>query len=62
MSKQVARDIHKMHAFVRFREVQDEDGPHYIAWHRPDHFIVRPASSFFARALSRDALVDPDAR
>ncbi len=47
MTKQVARDIHKMHAFVRFREVTDAAGPRYIAWHRPDHYIVRPASKFF---------------
>jgi len=62
MSKQVARDIHKMHAFVRFREVQDEDGPHYIAWHRPDHFIVRPAASFFRERfrVMRWSILTPD--
>ena len=62
MSKQVARDIHKMHAFVRFREVEDEDGPHYIAWHRPDHFIVRPAASFFRERfrVMRWSILTPD--
>jgi probable DNA metabolism protein len=48
MARQVARDIHKMHAFVRFREVQGDAGPRYVAWHRPDHYILRPGSSFFA--------------
>jgi len=62
MSKQVARDIHKMHAFVRFREIQDDDGPHFIAWHRPDHFIVRPASSFFRERfrVMRWSILTPD--
>lgn len=43
--KSVRRDIHKMHAFVRFRAV----GEHFVAWHRPDHRIVRRAAPFFAR-------------
>jgi uracil-DNA glycosylase len=62
MSKQVARDIHKMHAFVRFREIEDENGPRYIAWHRPDHYIVRPASSFFRERfrVMRWSILTPD--
>jgi DNA polymerase len=43
--KSVRRDIHKMHAFVRFRAV----GDHFVAWHRPDHRILRRAAPFFAR-------------
>lgn len=62
MTKQVARDIHKMHAFVRFREIQDASGPRYIAWHRPDHYIVRPASSFFVERfrVMRWSILTPD--
>lgn len=45
----VRHDLHKMKAFVRFREVKDEHGPQFIAWHRPDHLIVRLAGPFFAR-------------
>jgi len=62
MTRQVARDIHKMHAFVRFREVQDAAGPHFIAWHRPDHLIVRPASSFFKERfrVMRWSILTPD--
>ena len=39
----VRRDIHKMHAFVRFRVVAD----HYIAWYAPDHHILARAATFF---------------
>jgi probable DNA metabolism protein len=62
MARQVARDIHKMHAFVRFREVADDAGPRYIAWHRPDHYILRPASSFFAERfrVMRWSILTPD--
>lgn len=47
MAKEVRRDAHKMHAFVRFRRVETEDGEHFIAWHRPDHLIVRHVADFF---------------
>ena len=46
MEKAVRRDIHKMHAFVRFRQTKEAV---YIAWYRPDHLIVRAAASFFVR-------------
>ncbi|MGN6724995.1 MAG: UdgX family uracil-DNA binding protein [Tepidisphaeraceae bacterium] len=47
MEKSVRRDAHKMTAFVRFRQIQTPDGERYIAWHRPDHFIVRRVTPFF---------------
>jgi DNA polymerase len=43
LAKEVRRDIHKMHAFVRFREL---DG-HFVAFFEPEHHIVRRAASFF---------------
>ena len=50
LDKSVRRDSHKMHAFVRFREVQGEDGSeHYVAWFEPDHHIVRANAGFFMR-------------
>ncbi len=49
MDKAVRRDIHKMHAFVRFRRTLTAAGEHYVAWHRPDHLIVERATPFFAR-------------
>jgi probable DNA metabolism protein len=63
MGRQVARDIHKMHAFVRFKEVHDEQGPRFIAWHRPDHYIVKPGSSFFVERfrVMRWSILTPDA-
>ena len=47
MAKRVKRDVHKMHAFVRFRKVQRADGEHYVAFHRPDGYILRRAAPFF---------------
>jgi DNA polymerase len=48
LAKAVRRDIHKMHAFLRFREIAGEDGaPHFVAWFEPEHHIVRTAASFF---------------
>ena len=50
MKKAVTRDVHKMKAFVRFRKIDAEDAVEtYIAWHRPDHLIVRLAAPFFSR-------------
>jgi uracil-DNA glycosylase len=48
MTKAVHRDEHKMHAFVRFREVGRERESHYIAWFEPEHHIVELAAPFFA--------------
>ncbi|MES1948107.1 uracil-DNA glycosylase [Salinisphaera sp. C84B14] len=55
-AKAVRRDVHKMKAFVRFREV-DEPGaadaePRYVAWFEPEHFIVEYVSGFFKRRFA----------
>jgi uracil-DNA glycosylase len=47
LSNAVGRDIHKMRAFVRFREVPEEDGSRFVAWFEPDHHIVRANAAFF---------------
>lgn len=53
LDKAVRRDSHKMHAFVRFREVQNEGGgEHYVAWFEPDHHIVRANAGFFMRRFA----------
>jgi DNA polymerase len=53
LAKSVRRDAHKMHAFVRFREVEEEDGtPHFVAWFEPDHHIVRAEAGFFMRRFA----------
>ena len=40
---QVRRDEHKMHAFVRFKEVEG----HFVAWYAPDHHVVELVAPFF---------------
>jgi DNA polymerase len=53
MAKEVRRDMHKMHAFVRFREVAEEDGAgRFVAWFEPDHHIVRATAGFFVRRFA----------
>jgi probable DNA metabolism protein len=52
MAKAVRRDIHKMHAFVRFREVEEQGAARFVAWFEPEHHIVRAASGFFARRFA----------
>ncbi|HEX4377741.1 MAG TPA: UdgX family uracil-DNA binding protein [Steroidobacteraceae bacterium] len=53
MERAVRRDIHKMHAFVRFREVPAEDGSHrYFAWFEPAHEILRLGAPFFVRRFA----------
>ncbi|HEX8300841.1 UdgX family uracil-DNA binding protein [Sphingomonas sp.] len=47
-AKAVHRDIHKMRAFVRFREIEDDSGARYVAWFEPEHHIVRANARFFA--------------
>jgi uracil-DNA glycosylase len=48
LAKAVRRDIHKMRAFVRFREL---DGT-FVAWFEPDHHIVRLNAGFFVRRFA----------
>jgi DNA polymerase len=52
MAKAVRRDEHKMHAFVRFREIGRERESHYVAWFEPEHHIVELAAPFFARRFA----------
>lgn len=64
--KAIRRDLHKMHAFVRFRRLgQDADGREsFAAWFEPEHRIVRLAAPFFVkRFYGMDwAILTPDAR
>ncbi len=48
LAKAVRRDIHKMHAFVRFREIDER----FVAFFEPDHHIVRRAASFFVNRFT----------
>jgi DNA polymerase len=49
MRKAVKRDIHKMHAYVRLRQIETAPGEaeRYAAWFEPDHFILEAATPFF---------------
>jgi probable DNA metabolism protein len=52
LARAVHRDIHKCHAYVRFRPVADANAPgeqHWVAWHRPDHDILALAAPHFLR-------------
>jgi DNA polymerase len=49
MAKAVGRDIHKFHAFVRFRRTEFDGKEIFVAWHEPQHFTVKLATPFFAR-------------
>ncbi|MDR7333922.1 TIGR03915 family putative DNA repair protein [Roseateles asaccharophilus] len=56
LARQVDREIHKMHAFVRFREVADEraaGGRRHVAWFEPAHHILRAAAPFFVRRFAQ---------
>ncbi|QJW84995.1 UdgX family uracil-DNA binding protein [Ramlibacter terrae] len=65
MAQAVRRDIHKMHAFVRFRQVvdgEDADDPLHVAWFEPDHHIVEANAPWFRRRFAnmRWAILTPD--
>ena len=47
MAKSVHRDVHKMHAYVRFRQIDTARGERFIAWFEPDHWIVHSTARFF---------------
>jgi probable DNA metabolism protein len=62
MASAVARDMHKMTAFVRFRQSVDEDGRIFLAWFEPSHHIVDATAPFFVRrfANGRSAIMTPE--
>ena len=63
MAKSVARDSHKMHAFVRFRPVDDGHAePLHVAWFEPEHHIVEANADWFRRRFTnmRWAILTPE--
>lgn len=57
MRKSISRDIHKMRAFVRFRQIksdpeQTDNRENYIAWFEPEHLIVRANTPFFRKRFA----------
>ena len=63
MEHEVRRDLHKMHAFVRFRRVLSERGEDFIAWYEPTHLVLKLAAPFFAErfAVMRWSILTPEA-
>jgi probable DNA metabolism protein len=66
MAKAVRRDIHKMRAFLRFREIGEgpEEGGErrFVAWFEPEHHIARANAGFFVRrfATMRWSILTPE--
>ncbi|MEP6790368.1 MAG: UdgX family uracil-DNA binding protein, partial [Ramlibacter sp.] len=56
LAQAVKRDLHKMKAFLRFRELQDAahpGSPLHVAWFEPAHHIVEAAAPWFARRFAQ---------
>jgi DNA polymerase len=47
MEKSIRRDLHKMHAFLRFRSTAVENQEWMVAWFEPQHFILQATAQFF---------------
>ena len=66
MRKQVRDAEHKMHAFLRFRRIDDLDDPQeietYAAWFEPAHRIVECGVDFFVHRMAnlRFSILTPD--
>ena len=60
--KAVRRAAHKMKAFERFRQAQDEAGERWVAWFEPAHRVLQATAPFFARRFSamRWSILTPD--
>ncbi len=64
-AKSIHRDLHKMHAFVRFRKVGEEAGREaFASWFEPDHYITDLAAPFFVKRFhGMDwSIITPDRR
>jgi uracil-DNA glycosylase len=52
LEHQVKRDLHKMHAFVRFRKITTEAGERFVSWYEPTHRVLELAAPFFAERFA----------
>lgn len=61
LNRTVRRDIHKMRAFVRFRQIGSGEDERYVAWFEPDHHILRANAKFFVNRFAgmRWAILTP---
>lgn len=57
MVKTIRREIHKMNAFVRFREYADaalyNNAPRFVAWFEPSHDVLPPVAKHFAKRMGQ---------
>jgi len=62
MAKQVNLAVHKMHAFVRFRLLEDVEPETYVAWFEPAHRVVERAAPHFLERFTgiRFSILTPD--
>lgn len=64
LARVVRRDMHKMKAFVRFRELPDQTSGDtvHVAWFEPEHHIVEATAPFFQRRFTqmRWAILTPE--
>jgi uracil-DNA glycosylase len=63
MERDVGHDSHRMQAYVRFRKIIREDVEEYIAWHRPDHYVLERTAPWFVERFQtmRWSILTPDA-
>jgi uracil-DNA glycosylase len=47
MAKAVRRDVHRMKAFVRFRQIAGVEPEQFVAWFEPQHYVVGAVAPFF---------------
>jgi DNA polymerase len=63
-AKAVRREIHHMHAFLRFRQRELAAGaPEYLAWHEPAHDVLALAAPHFSDRMGQTSwlIATPDA-
>ncbi len=62
MNRQVREDEHRMHAYVRFKKVDDPTGERFVAWYRPEHHVLRLTVPFFQERFQsmRWSILTPD--
>jgi probable DNA metabolism protein len=62
MRKQVDLAVHKMHAFVRFRKLEDVAPETFVAWFEPAHRVVQRAAPHFLERFTgmRFSILTPD--
>lgn len=62
MHWEVGADAHRMKALLRFQRVREQDDDIYVAWYKPDHYVVPLVAPHFTDkfATMHWALLTPD--